>query len=64
MERLVLVHGSVRNGDFAWAAQETNGTWTIKGAWLRVSGSDEIDIVECNAHGDGKSEDVEIDDSD
>ena len=22
MERLVLVHGSVRNGDFAWAAQE------------------------------------------
>jgi len=22
MERLVLIHGSVRNGDFAWAAQE------------------------------------------
>jgi hypothetical protein len=22
IERLVLVHGSVRNGDFAWAAQE------------------------------------------
>jgi len=22
VERLVLVHGSIRNGDFAWAAQQ------------------------------------------
>ena len=58
------VAGSKGSGDFAWAAQETDGKWIIKGAWLRVSGSDEIDIVKCNAHGDAKSEDVEIDDSD
>ena len=58
------VAGSKGSGDYAWAAQETNGKWIIKGAWLRVSGSDEIDIVKCNAKGDAKSEDVEIDDSD
>jgi hypothetical protein len=55
------VAGSKGRGDYDWDADEHDGKWTLKGGWLHIGGED-IDIVKCTAHGDGKSEHVEIED--